>query len=270
MRNTPPRIRDRQRRARGFAVSALVALGALACVGRAGATGEARLPDDASPEVAEPAEKRFKFTAGYYGYSSGGPGRDVNLRYRSGFGAVWLGNYGDPQFGEQARAGWESAYEPLPGVPLSLQPSIQVAAGHFVGGSLTAEFGAPWFALAGIGRTNLKPYFNLNFDPNDNLTIAFGHRAAGGHTLYAMLVADNRLGTGQRNLHLVARLPVADRQRLTLDVLHKSGEGDEGMVRAWGATLTWDSPSWFVRLARDPKQNYSGVDATRLSVGTRF
>ncbi len=36
-----------------------------------------------------------------------------------------------------------------------------------LGSLLTAT--APWFAAAGLGRTNLRPYVNLNFDPNDSI-----------------------------------------------------------------------------------------------------
>ena len=80
----------------------------------------------------------------------------------------------------------------------------------------------------------------------------------------------HRLATGQRHLHLTARLPMADRQRLSIDLLHKTGLGDSGPVRAWGTSLTWDWPGWFVRLAYDPKQNFSAFDVVRLSTGTRF
>jgi len=236
----------------------------------AGATGEARLPDDAPAVRTEPHERRFKFTAGHYEYRGSGPGTDLNLRYRDDVATAWIGAYRDRMFGEQWRAGLESAFEPFANLGVSIQPSLQVASGGFVGGSLTAEFGAPWFALAGLGRTNLKPYFNLNFDPNDAWTLAFGHRSEGGRTLYAMLVADNRLGTGQRHLHLVARLPAGGGQRLSIDLLRKSGDGDDGPVHAWGWSVTWDAPTWFVRIARDPKQNFGTLDATRVSVGTRF
>ncbi|MFX8274159.1 hypothetical protein ABTL44_19245, partial [Acinetobacter baumannii] len=61
--------------------------------------------------------------------------------------------------------------------------------------------------------------------------------------------------------------------RLTLDLMQKSGlGGDDGSlaVRAWGWSATLDWPAWFLRLAHDPKQNFSGLDADRLSIGLRF
>ena len=52
--------------------------------------------------------------------------------------------------------------------------------------------------------------------------------------------------------------------------MHKTGQGDDGDVRAWGWSATLDWPAWFLRLAHDPKQNFSALDADRVSVGVRF
>ena len=71
-------------------------------------------------------------------------------------------------------------------------------------------------------------------------------------------------------VHLVARLPMGDGQRLTLDLLRKTGLGDSGPVRAWGWSATWDWRQWFVRAAWDPKQNFGAADVLRLSTGLRF
>lgn len=263
-------IRRRAARPSRAGVACALALLSAAPGGPARATGEARLPDDAGAARADPIERPFKFTAARYDYGGFGPGTDLNLRYRGDTATAWIGAYRDRAFGEQWRAGLESAFEPFPGLGLSIQPSLQVASRGFVGGSVTAELGAPWFVLAGLGRTNLRPYFNLNFDPNDAWTLALGHREENGRTLYAMIVADNRLGSHQRHLHLVARLPAVEGRRLTVDLLRKTGDGDDGPVRAWGWSATWDGARWFVRIARDPRQNFGVPDATRVSVGTRF
>ena len=84
------------------------------------------------------------------------------------------------------------------------------------------------------------------------------------------LIADDRTHTGQKHLHLTGRWPLADGQRLTLDLLRKQGLGDEGYLRAWGFSVGYDWPRWFLRLTRDQKQNFSAIDATRLQVGLRF
>lgn len=244
-------------------------LPALLLASSAHAGDSARLPDDAATHEETAARSAYKLTAGYYQYDSFA-GQDVNLRYRSGETAFWLGAYQDREFGSQGRFGMEGAFRPFSALGLSLQPSLQLATHGFAGGSLTAEIGEPWFVLAGWGRTNLKPYFNLNFDPNDAVSLAFGKREETGRTFYLMAVSDDRLHTGQKHIHAVARLPVGHGERLTVDLLRKTGEGDEGPVNAWGASVTYDWKDWFLRLARDPNQNFSATDAVRLSIGVRF
>lgn len=213
-------------------------------------------------------EHAFKLAIGDYRYSDRGDGHDLNLRWRHADTDVWIGAYRDPVFGAQFRTGADTSL-PLRG-SATLQPSLQIASGGFVGGSLNFQIGDPWFALAGLGRTNLKPYFNLNFDPNDAITAAIGWHGDNGRTVSLMLVADDRLHTGQRDWHLYGRWPLSEDLRVTLDLLRKTGEGDGGYVRGWGWSATLDFPAWFVRLARDPKQNFSTQDATRIALGVRF
>jgi hypothetical protein len=150
-----------------------------------------------------------------------------------------------------------------------LQPSLQVATRGFAGGSLTLQAGDVWFGQAGIGRTDLRPYFNLNFDPNDAVTLGVGHQAPGGGLYTVFVVADDRLHTRQRDWHLNVRLPIGA-DRATLDILRKSGSSDVGFITGWGFTATWDWRRWFLRLARDPYQNFSAQSAWRLSGGARF
>jgi len=40
--------------------------------------------------------------------------------------------------------------------------------------------------------------------------------------------------------------------------------------KANGLALTYDREPWFVRLAWDPKVNYTNSDMTRLAIGVRF
>ncbi|MBC7715846.1 MAG: hypothetical protein H7143_02835 [Pseudorhodobacter sp.] len=213
-------------------------------------------------------DRPFKLTLGEYRYNQGGDGHDVNLRWRHDDSNFWVGAYRDPNFGSQLRIGMDTSL--TLGGSASLQPSIQVASGGFVGGSLNFQVGDPWFALMGVGQTNLKPYFNLNFDPNDAITAALGWHGENGRTLSLMLVADDRLHTGQKDWHLYSRWPLSNDLRGTFDVLRKTGEGDAGYVRGWGWSATLDFPTWFMRLARDPQQNFSTQDATRISFGVRF
>lgn len=214
----------------------------------------------------EPATHPFKLTAGVYNYADD-QGKDVNLRWSHGDTHAWIGHYEDGSFGSQARIGVDTSVDVTELV--SLQPSLQAATGGYAGGSLNAQVGHSTYGIVGWGRTNLKPYFNLNFDPNDAITLGCGHVFDDGQNWSVFVVRDDRLHTGQTDWHLTGRVPL-DGDRLSLDLMRKTGEGDDGPVKAWSWSITWDFPSWFLRLAHDPKQNFSGADATRLATGWRF
>ncbi len=223
-----------------------------------------RRAEDTSAPVGQPA---WKLTAGRYFYGSGSPGNDLNLRYSAQDAHLWLGHFSQP--GEdvgQWRAGWDqSVFERV-----RLQPSLQVASGGFAGGSVGLETGDQWYVGAGLGRTNLRPYYNLNFDPNDSYTLSAGWRGDDGSALGALWVRDNRVNPDERHLHLMGQLPLPDRQRISLDLLYKQGLVNDIMIQRLGATLTYDWPTLFLRLAFDPQTNFTPVDAWRLSVGVRF
>lgn len=234
------------------------------------ADAEARLPDDSSKAPQAGSDRPFKLTLGRYHYDGSSAGSDINLRYRSGPWSGWLGVYQDRDFGSQWRAGLERPFALLDDGPLSLQLSIQLASRGFVGGSLTLEYGEPWFLLAGLGRTNNRPYFNLNFDPNDAFSVGAGWRGERGLTAYVLLVRDNRFNPGQQNLHGVLRLPLPDRQRLTLDLQNKRDPAATAGSPGRAVSLTWEWRDWSVRLADDRRQNFSEVNALRLSLAYRF
>jgi hypothetical protein len=224
----------------------------------------------AAAQEASPAP--FKFTTGLYRSTGAGlPSEwalDLNLRHTSSWGNAWVGWYRAPQQGfQQARAGWDRTFEMG---PLRIQPSVQLASGGFRGGSLYAEGGGDWYLGAGLGRTNLRPYVNLNFDPNDAWTLALGRRWADNESLGLLLVGDNRQNPDQRHLHLAWRKPLEGGQRLTIDLLAKRGLVDGTLVRRLGATVGYDWPRHFVRLAWDPKVNFTVQDMLRLSGGLRF
>jgi hypothetical protein len=72
----------------------------------------------------------------------------------------------------QWRAGWDHGFGQRPRV----SPSLQTASGGFWGGSVNLEAGDQWVAGAGLGRTNLRPCYNLNFDPNDSWRLMGAYR----------------------------------------------------------------------------------------------
>jgi hypothetical protein len=208
----------------------------------------------------------WKLTLGEYAYADYA-GTDLNVRWRQDGTTAWGGIYGDRVFGTQVRAGADTAI-PL-GEYLQLQPSMQVASLGFVGGSFNVQAGDAWYGVAGIGRTDARPYFNLNFDPNDAVTLGAGHHSDGGISYYLMLIADDRFHTGQRDWHLNAQIPFGP-SHATLDLLHKSGLSDAGRISAWGVSANYDWPKWFLRLAYDPYQNFSAQSAWRFAGGLRF
>lgn len=221
---------------------------------------------DADPPVA------FKFTSGLYQLRSGGqsPAQalDLNLRATSGFGNVWIGQFRSPaQAITQTRFGWDHSFDLG---ALRLQPSLEVASGGYVGGSAYIETGKRWFAGAGLSRTNLQNFVNLNFDPGDSYTLAGGYRWADNASLTLQRVRDNRLNPDQQNLHVVWRSSVVGGQRLTLDGLYKTGLVSGTSTRVLGLSVVYDWPHFFVHAAWDPKVNFTPQDMFRLSVGTRF
>ena len=230
---------------------------------------------DQSTEL-DPAELKISLT--HYQLQDAPHGQDLNLRWRRSDTTLWFGTYRDTRMGEQSRAGWEDRWPVLSTTssgPVAVLSSVQVAAGGFAGGSVSLQVGQTWWAQAGIGRTNLRPYVNLNFDPNDALMFSAGWQIDELRQISASLIADDRLGTGQRHAHLNMRWPLhvpwsAQASRITLDVLRKTGQGDSGLVREWGWSATLDQGPWFGRIARDPKQNFSAVDAWRFTLGRRF
>lgn len=208
----------------------------------------------------------WKLTVGEYAYSNYF-GTDVNLRWRADDTSAWVGAYSDQVFGTQARVGADTSIGI--GKYVQLQPSVQAASMGFLGGSLNLQVGTSWYGLAGFGRTDARPYFNLNFDPNDALTFGAGLHAGNGLSYLVFVVADDRFHTGQRDWHANVQIPFGD-SHATLDLLRKSGLTDAGPISGWGFTANWDWPRWFVRVAYDPHENFSVQDAWRFATGARF
>jgi hypothetical protein len=208
----------------------------------------------------------WKLTVGEYAYANYA-GTDVNLRWRADDSSAWVGAYSDQVFGTQARAGADTSISV--GQYVQVQPSVQAASMGFLGGSVNLQAGIAWYGLAGFGRTDARPYFNLNFDPNDALTFGAGHHAESGISYLVFVVADDRFHTGQRDWHANVQIPFGD-SHATLDLLRKSGLTDAGPITGWGFSANWDWPRWFLRLAYDPHQNFSAQDAWRFVTGVRF
>jgi hypothetical protein len=225
------------------------------------------------------AETPFKLTLGSYNMAGGdvpdARGTDINLRHSSDYGNAWLGWYKQEDI-KQWRTGWDNSFSVG---AIKLQPSIQAASGGFLGGSFGVETGEEvhknWYAGAGIGRTNLRPYVNLNFDPNDALMASAGYRFSKQETLGLQWVRDNRLNVDQRNLHVVYRRALGEHERLTVDLLSKTGSvelasGSTEKINKIGLSLGYDWREYFVKVAYDPRANFATQNMLRLSTGLRF
>jgi hypothetical protein len=237
------------------------------------------IEDRADIEPNEPAgpDRRiaWKFTPSIYRETANRSALDLNLRGNRNNDTFWIGEYRRGTEFQQTRLGYERQFT----LPLGrVIASGQYATGGFWGASATLEASAdaigPYVGLLGLGRTNRKPYYNLNFDPNDSVLIGAGWRPDERTALTLFQLRDDRLGTGQRVTHLVLRQKTGARSRWTVDVFERSGrtDADPGSesFKANGFALTYDREPWFVRLAWDPKVNYTGSDMTRLAIGVRF
>ena len=209
-----------------------------------------------------------KLTVSYYDFSSGKKGVDVNLRHTFKSSTAWIGGYKENGSFNQARVGYQYNYHHD---WLTFVPSAQAATRGFVGASVYAEAGNRFFAIGGMGRTNLRPYWNLGFDPNDYIQFGAGYRDDAGNTMSVYAIRDNRLGTGQTNTHIYFRRYLPKEWRLTIDLVREHGNGDDGLVvKSWAISTDADWRRWFMRVAWDPHVNYTPDRQVRVSTGLRF
>lgn len=211
----------------------------------------------------------FKLTLGRYGSSDGNTGLDANLRGGRGPHTAWVGLYRDHSGYQQARAGYEFR---LDGGTVRTVFSMQSASGGVAVGSVTSEIGGANYAIVGFGRTNVRNYVNLNYDPNDAITLGVGTRAFAGTELMLFNVHDDRLHTGQNVTHWVLRRRFEGDQRLTVDFSVKRGlTGDGEFVRHdKSISLGYDRGPLFVRYAHDLHAGFTSVTQNRWSLGSRF
>jgi hypothetical protein len=216
---------------------------------------------------ADAQEYKGKLTVEVYS-ADGEVTTDVNARYSSHDWTGWAGWYGPQSDVRQTRAGIE--YD-LRRPWLVLVPSAQIASGSFVGGSVYSEVGKAVYAVAGASRTNLKPYANLTFDPNESWQLGAGVHLGMEDSLAAFAIWDNRLDTGQQNSHVVLRHYLQHARRLTLDLSYKSGHDGAGdFIRGSGQAMEYDWHRWFLKVARDQHVNFTAATMWRAGGGLRF
>lgn len=215
---------------------------------------------------------QYKLNAGYYHMAeplmASKVGQDINLRANSDIGNAWVGLYQtkDQTF-NQTRIGWDSSFDL--GL-IRVQPSIQSASGGFLGGSVGIETGEKMFMGVGLGRTNLKNYFNLNFDPNDSWTLSSGYRWSSQKFISLQIVRDNRENPDQQHVHLVYRTPFSGDDRFLIDLLYKSGSIERQFIRKYGLVTGFDWGNMGLRLAYDPNVNFTHTDMRRFIFSYRY
>lgn len=216
----------------------------------------------------EPAKVSYKFTSTYLGASDDNNAIDVNLRANYDVHTAWLGEYGDRHGFRQLRAGY--AYSPA---FTYIRPtfSVQLATKGYIAESISAEIGDKSFAILGFARTNLQNYYDLGHDPSDAITLGIGSRAIENNEFYLFQIFDDRLGTQQRNNHLVWRYRFGDEQRLSIDASYKTGrDTDNIFIHGYGLSIDYGYKQYFTRIARDEFANFNPTNQTRLSAGFRF
>jgi hypothetical protein len=229
---------------------------------------EATVQQAALETPAESQSIAYKLTASYYQVSDNNDAADINLRANYSVHTAWIGEYRDRDGFHQLRTG----YEYSPDFKF-VRPtfSAQLASGGFIGGSVTSEIGGDTYAIVGIGRTNLRNYYNLNFDPNDAITIGIGTRVFSNTELSLFQVFDDRLDTHQRITHLVWRYKPTESQRITLDANYKSGlDSADEFIHGYGISVDYGYKQFFARIAHDQYANFATSDLTRFSVGMHF
>jgi hypothetical protein len=219
-------------------------------------------------QAAEPVDWKFTYT--HHRAEAERDGVDLNLRGTRGASVFWLGHYRRASEFQQTRTGLEQTLSFDWGKALL---SGQAATRGFLGFASQAEVGTGAVRLlAGFGRTNLKPYYNLNFDPNDAVTLGLVADLPDGMRASFFAVHDDRLGTRQTVVHALLRTSDDPARRWTLDVFQRRGPaGDSGeLLRRVGVGVTYDRTPYFGRVVFDPNANFSGHDMLRLGVGARF
>lgn len=226
---------------------------------------------DQSDEPRDPIERsdelKSKVTLGVY-FSSGARVYDLNLRHQFGPLTAWIAGFDDPTSNKLLRIGAQYDYHKS---WFHFVPTVEVSTTRAVSGSLYAELGGKTFAIAGISRTNLKPFFDLFWDPSESLQLGVGRKINAYDRISGYTVFDIRLHTNQQNTHVIWRHKLNANNGITFDGLFKSGRADDGRyIRDAGAGVYYDRPKWFWKLYYDPHVNFSSRTMVRAGIGLKF
>lgn len=213
-------------------------------------------------------ELKSKVTLGIY-FTPGARVYDLNLRRQFGHFTAWVAGFYDPKTNKLARVGAQYDYKKK---WLHLVPSLEVETTKGVAGSLYSELGAGKnVAIVGVSRTNLKPFFDLFWDPSESLQLGAARKLSNYDRISGYTIFDIRLHTHQQNTHVVWRHKLNANNGITFDGLFKSGRTDEGkFIHNVGLGIYYDRPTWFWKLYYDPHVNFSNRTMVRTGIGYKF
>ena len=192
---------------------------------------------------------------------------DINIRHQFGNFVAWIGGFVDPKGDSLSRFGAEYDYQHK---WLNITPTLELGSNGAVSGSLYSELGTKTYAIVGISRTNLRPFFDLFFDPSDAIQLGIGHHLSDYDRVFGFTIFDNRLHTYQQNTHLKWRHRLNAKNGITFEAWFKSGRGNEEYVRTAGGGFYFDRPSWFLKAYYDPHVNFSNQTMMRVGIGKKF
>ena len=227
----------------------------------------AKQPDPRDP-VERSDEFKSKLTFGIY-FTPGERAYDLNLRHQFGQWTAWIAGFYDPQNNKLLRVGAQYDYK---NGWLHLVPTLEVSTTRAMSGSLYSELGSgKTYAIAGIARTNLRPFFDLFWDPGDAVQLGIGHKISNYDRIQGYTIFDVRLHTEQQNTHVLWRHKLNANNGITFDAVFKSGHGDSGkFIRAGSIGVYYDREKWFWKLYYDPHVNFTDHTMVRTGIGLKF
>jgi hypothetical protein len=213
-------------------------------------------------------EFKSKLTLGIY-FTRGARAYDLNLRHQFGPWTAWIAGFYDPQSNKLMRVGAQYDYRKA---WLHIVPSLEVSTTRAMAGSLSSELGSgKTVVLAGVSRTNLRPFFDLFWDPGDSVQLGLAHRLSSYDRISAFTIFDVRLHTQQQNTHVLWRHKLNRNNGITLDGLFKSGRSESGeFIHDVGLGVYYDRPKWFWKLYYDPHVNFTNRTMVRTGIGLKF
>ena len=226
-------------------------------------------PDQEKRDPIESADEfKSKLTLAIY-FTRGNRAYDLNLRHQFGPFTAWIAGFYDPQSNKLIRVGAQYDYKKA---WLHLTPSLEVATTGAMSGSLSSEIGSgKTIGLAGVSRTNLRPFFDLFWDPGDAVGLGIAHKLSSYDRISAFTIFDVRLHTGQQNTHIIWRRKLNATNGITFDLLFKSGHTDsDEYIRNVGIGVYYDRPKWFWKLYYDPNVNFTDKTMVRTGIGLKF